>query len=1275
MSGSAKADEARKEALRKDIDFTEQGMEEKDILAKYLDVTLEKGLTMQQVMEQRQRHGENRLTPPKKTHWFIKYLLEFTNFFALLLMFGGVLCFVGFSIDETGDPTNLYLGVVLELVTFLTCTFSYIQNAKSEAIMEGFKKMIPEQCDVIREGQVSTLDAWELVPGDIVKMKEGQKVPADIRLLRSNEVKVDNASLTGESEPQERTADIRCNPDGTPVTALESENLCFYTTMIVTGSCTGIVIGTADHTIMGQIAGLATETSGEQTPIAKEIEKFIHIISAIAIFLGVLFFALSLALYGTEPEAIIGSVVFMIGIIVANVPEGLLATVTVSLALTAQRMHQKYVLVKNLEAVETLGSTSVIASDKTGTLTQNRMTVQHCWYDEKVFATPAAKNSIMLAEQLAGKEIYGEPVYNPEDATFKKLQMVTTLCNNADFLTMLPKDDETSTYVAMGCGTVSAAEGAENVVIDVAEGCKKPAFNLLKLNCSGDASESGLLKYMQPISDATAFRAKYPKVFEIKFNSTNKWQLSIHQQPDSERLVIVLKGAPERVLKKCKFYMKDGEKVSVTPEWEKGCYTKAYESLGGLGERVLGFAFAELPESFTKDFNFTQKPEPNFPMDDLVFVGLNALIDPPREGVPEAVDKCKRARIRVFMVTGDHPITAQAIARKVGIIDAEVYDAGNAMIVSGDMIRDWEEISDPAIKQKKWDDALDHQQLVFARVSPAHKLLIVEHNQRRGEIVAVTGDGVNDAPALRKADIGIAMGIAGMDVSKEAADMILMNDNFASIVNGVEEGRLIFDNLKKSIAYTLSSNIPEIGPFLLYITIQLPLPLSTVMILMVDLGTDMVPAISLAYELKEADIMDRPPRNAATESLVNRKLICFAYFQIGVIQALAGFFTYFIVLNDYGFNPKILPGLGGVNTWQQYSVICKQDTDLKAQHCGYGCEDPAWEDYYDKVLHMPYKATDDIKEEYCKGGCKIPFATSATGSEGLTNPFSSNTTGLQIAETSISKDPFIEFTTEGFRGFDCPDVCSRSCSWYDDINFGVAENRKGKSYKYSTSHTREQRFDLYCITSEDEVLFNEYCYGHPENNTEVTETWDCSAEDNCDWGFNGFDTGKTGGKQFARKPVDDEAMSMGYGSDCGTDSCDDGGDLDKAFYWWDGKQQFYPNVKYQKEALGFAQTAYFICIIVVQWADLLICKTRKLSIFDQGMANGFMNFGLCFETILGMFLIYTPPLNDIFGTRPLHILHWFPGLPWSMFIFFYDEVRKSIMRKNPKGWLDNFTYW
>uniref|UniRef100_A0A4X2JT46 ATPase Na+/K+ transporting subunit alpha 4 n=1 Tax=Vombatus ursinus TaxID=29139 RepID=A0A4X2JT46_VOMUR len=684
-------------------------------------------------------------------------------------------------LDLLSPILQLFLGLVLAGVVIITGCFSYYQEAKSSKIMESFKNMVPQQALVIREGERMQIDAQNVVRGDLVEVKGGDRIPADFRVISAHGCKVDNSSLTGESEPQTR------GPDFSHPNPLETSNICFYSTNCVEGTAQGIVIATGDHTVMGRIASLTSVLEAGQTPIATEIEHFIQLITGVAVFLGVSFFFLSLFLgYGW-----LQAVIFLIGIIVANVPEGLLATVTVCLTLTAKRMARKNCLVKNLEAVETLGSTSTICSDKTGTLTQNRMTVAHMWFDKNIFEADTS-------EDQSGHN------FDKNSKTWPVMALIAGLCNRAEF-------------------------GPDQEKVPIAKSS---------------------MKYM-----------------------------------------LVMKGAPERILERCSTILINGRDYPLDKE-SQNAFHDAYLELGGLGERVLGFCYLDLPEPYTGDFHF-DSDNINFPITELCFVGLVSMIDPPRAAVPDAVGKCRSAGIKVIMITGDHPITAKAIAKGVGIISensetvediasrlhisVNQVEASNAKacVVHGSQLKD--------MSQEELDTILkEHSEIVFARTSPQQKLIIVEGCQRQGAIVAVTGDGVNDSPALKKADIGIAMGISGSDVSKQAADMILLDDNFASIVTGVEEGRLIFDNLKKSIAYTLTSNIPEISPFLLFIILNIPLPLGTITILCIDLGTDMVPAISLAYETAESDIMKRVPRDPKKDKLVNQRLISMAYGQIGV---------------------------------------------------------------------------------------------------------------------------------------------------------------------------------------------------------------------------------------------------------------------------------------------------------------------------------------------------------------------------------------------------------
>ncbi|XP_078100168.1 sodium/potassium-transporting ATPase subunit alpha-1-like [Sander vitreus] len=867
--------------LKKEVDLDDHKLTLDELQKKY-GTDLTTGLSYGRAKEILARDGPNSLTPPPTTPEWVKFCKQLFGGFSMLLWIGAILCFFAFTIQSiTVDEMvndNLYLGIVLTFVVVISACFSYYQDAKSSRIMDSFKNMVPQQALVIRDGEKKMINAEEVVVGDLVEVKGGDKIPADFRLISAHGCKVDNSSLTGESEAQART------PDFSNDNPLETRNLAFYSTNCVEGTARGVVINTGNRTVMGRIACLVSSLEVGQTPIAIEIDHFINIITAVACTLGAAFCILSMFLGYTWLEAII----FLISIIVANVPEGLLPTVTVCLTLTAKRMAKKNCLVKNLEAVETLGSTSTICSDKTGTLTQNRMTVAHMWFDNQIYEADTTENQSGAS-------------FDRSSTTWAALARIAGLCNRAVFL-------------------------AEQTNVPI-----------LKRDVAGDASEAALLKCIELCCGSVrGMRDKYPNIAEIPFNSTNKYQLSIHKNstPGETKHLLVMKGAPERILDRCSTIMMNGKEQPLDEEL-KDAFQNAYLELGGLGERVLGFCHFNLPDDEVPvGFHF-DTDEVNFPTENLCFIGLMSMIDPPRAAVPDAVSKCRSAGIKVIMVTGDHPITAKAIAKGVGIIsegnetvediaarlnvpvsEVNPRDA-KACVIHGSELKD--------MSPELLDDVLKHHtEIVFARTSPQQKLIIVEGCQRQGAIVAVTGDGVNDSPALKKADIGIAMGIAGSDVSKQAADMILLDDNFASIVTGVEEGRLIFDNLKKSITYTLSSKIPEMTPFLFFVIADIPLALGTVTILCIDLGTDLVPAISLAYEGPESDIMQRKPRNPDVDKLVNQRLISVSYGQIGVQQAVAGFYTNFVILAENGFYPLDLLGIRGI--WEDNNINDLEDS-------------------------------------------------------------------------------------------------------------------------------------------------------------------------------------------------------------------------------------------------------------------------------------------------------------------------------------------------------------
>jgi sodium/potassium-transporting ATPase subunit alpha len=877
-----------------------------------LGVDPNQGLSNGEAADRNAKYGDNAISGKKKTPWYLMLLKELTGFFPMLLWVGGILSLIAYALSPT-DPSNLYLGVVLFVVNFLTGFITYTQNAKSEAIVEAFKNFIPPKTKCLRGGSFTTIDAAKLVPGDIIELKGGDRVPADVRILFAQEMRVDNSSLTGESDPLLRT--VECTNKENP---LETDNLAFFGTLVKEGIGKGIVIQIGDSTVIGQIANLASSAGVSLSPLRTEINRFIFIIAAIAITSGLIFFCLGFAV-GYDA---LTNVIFTIGIIVANVPEGLLATVTAALTITARRLSQKKVLVKNLEAVETLGSTSCICSDKTGTLTQNKMTVENIWYGGSI---KKGQNY-----QKFGPNHSYEWDVNSSD--FKNLQESAMLCSEAVFDNSIPLDKVTG----LQGSEADIARQRQQKQEDWERELNKKLW--LDRPAIGDASETALIKFFQPIEDVRQFRGRYPikemndkSLAKIPFNSSWKYALTICDVKTDESVnCIFIKGAPEKIWQLSSHILIDGQVQPIDEHWKKE-FARVNRIFGDGGERVLGFAKMHLPkDKYPEDYQFNCKnvTENNFPMKGFTFTGLFSLIDPPRDAVPYSVLKCKTAGIKVIMVTGDQPVTAAAIARQVNIFGRDektvnqiceeqgismnaAFDKSDAIVIHGDLITQAtkeDELLPESERGRTIAKWLEKPRIVFARTTPAQKLIIVKACQAQGHIVAVTGDGVNDSPAIKKADIGIAMGVTGSDVAKDAADMVLLTDDFAAIIVGIEEGRRIFDNLKKSIIYALTANIPELLPFLALIFFRFPLPISTILMLCICIGTDIIPAIAFSSEEAELGIMTRPPRRK-TEHMVTARLMVAAYPINGFFQTLGGFLTYFVIMRDFGLPLVELFGL------------------------------------------------------------------------------------------------------------------------------------------------------------------------------------------------------------------------------------------------------------------------------------------------------------------------------------------------------------------------------
>jgi len=754
------------------------------------------GLTAAEARRRLAEYGPNRVEEAKGESLALRFLLEFVHFFALILWLAAGLAFVAdFYGPDQGMAT---LGWAIIGVIAINGTFSFWQEYRAERAIAALKRLLPHQVTALRDGLVSRLPAEELVPGDVILVSEGESVPADCRLIESFAVRVNLATITGESLPKARSAAANAEDD-----LLRSHNVLLAGSTVVAGEGKALVFATGMHTEFGKIARL-TQAGGEPpSPLQREIGRLSRLVAVLATALGIVFFLIGRLLGLSFWE----NFIFAIGIIVANVPEGLLPEVTLSLAMATQRMAKRRALIRHLPAVEALGAATVICTDKTGTLTENRMTVKR----------------LFISDGLREPSHMGAAEVARHSALFE----AAALCHNVRWV----------------------SENGERRRL-------------------GDPMEVALVE----MAERVGVTPRHERVDEVSFDADRRRMSTVHRAATGRTLYC--KGAPEAVLPLCGFAL-TARGVEALALDVRARFIAAQEEMAAAGLRVLAFAYRQLPEAAAREHW----------EEELVLAGLIGLEDPPRPEVPDAIAKCRAAGIKVIMVTGDHPRTARAIGREIGL-------AREPAVVLGDELR---RLSDTQLQL-----ALDAPDVLFARVTADQKLRIVEALQRKQHVVAVTGDGVNDAPALKRADIGIAMGVVGTDVAREAADMILLDDNFASIVNAIEEGRAVFQNLRKFLTYILTSNIPEIVPYLAFVLFRIPLPLTVIQMLVVDLGTDILPALALGAEKPDPQGMQVPPRPRAAR-LLDWPLIARAYLFLGVIEAVAAMAAFFFVLNLGGW--------------------------------------------------------------------------------------------------------------------------------------------------------------------------------------------------------------------------------------------------------------------------------------------------------------------------------------------------------------------------------------
>ncbi|PPK67243.1 calcium-translocating P-type ATPase [Actinokineospora auranticolor] len=781
--------------------------------------TRPEGLTAREAARRLQAHGPNVLTSRSGHGWARRLLGQFTHPLALLLWLAAVLAWV------SGTTA---LAVAIVAVILVNAALAFAQERQAERAVSALAAYLPVRARVIRDGVGASIEAADLVPGDILLVEEGDRVSADARLL-AGAVEVDMSTLTGESLPAFRSADAT-DLGGT---VLDAKDLVFSGTNCTGGAARAVVFATGMATELGRIAALTQRVGHDESPLERQVKRVAWLIAAVAVGVGLAFLPLGVLVAGLPLS---DSFQFAIGLLVANVPEGLLPTITLALAVGVRVLARGGAVVKRLSAVETLGSTTVICTDKTGTLTRNRMRVTEIWTSDGALhaGTPAAATALLARTAAA--------------------------CANAEVDPAAPDD------------------------------------------ATGDPTEIALLLAAADLgADISVEPRQAARVRQFHFDPTLRLMSTVD---DLGGVVVNTKGAPEEVLRRTTHLQVPGGPRPMSAE-DRAAVEAAAARFAARGLRVLALAYREVPPGTPAPTERTEAER------DLVLLGLVAMVDPPRPEVADAVDRCHRAGIRLIVVTGDNGLTAAEIARQVGI------GSSGITVVTGAELETMPEADLDALLR-------DGGELVFARSSPEVKLRVADALRAQGHVVAMTGDGVNDAPALRRADIGVAMGRSGTDVAREAATMVLTDDNFATIVTAVEAGRRVFDNVRKFIVYIFAHATPEVLPFLVFALSggAIPLPLTVPQILAVDLGTETLPALALGREPAEPGLMDRPPRHRG-DNVIDRPMLTRAWALLGGISALLVLGGYLLTLLAGGWTPGAPTGPGTAlhHTWQQATTM------------------------------------------------------------------------------------------------------------------------------------------------------------------------------------------------------------------------------------------------------------------------------------------------------------------------------------------------------------------
>ncbi|MCX8722516.1 cation-translocating P-type ATPase [Lactobacillus sp. B4005] len=790
------------------------------------------GLSSEEAARRLQKYGSNEIKKSQEESEWKAFFKNFISTMAILLWISGAIAMLSGTVE---------LGIAIWLVNIINGLFSFWQERAAKRATDALNNMLPTYVQVIRNGKKVQIDSKTLVPGDVFVLQAGNSIPADARLISASSMQVDQSALNGESVPESKTTEYAPGEGSYAET-----NLVYSGTTVGAGTARAVAFATGMNTEFGKIAQLTQKQNKVDSPLTQELNRLTKQLSIIAVSIGVVFL-LAAIFFVKYPFA--KAFIFALGMIVAFIPEGLLPTVTLSLAQGVKRMAKKHALVKELNSVETLGETTVICSDKTGTLTQNQMTIHYIWTPKNEYEVTGNGYENNGQIELNKKQLWYE-----ENPDLHKLVQIASL------------DNDTAVQP-------SKTKGGKPKIL-------------------GTPTEASLIIMAEKAGfDRQKVLVKYPRLRELPFDSDRKRMSTIHRWNDTQNIIFT-KGSFSDVIKQCDLIQVDGQVRAMTKE-DQDLAKQRNAGYAAKGLRSMAMAYRIVDQ--TTDVNkLTIETAENH----LVFVGLTTMSDPPRPEIYNAVKRCHEAGIKIIMVTGDSKLTAKTVAVQIGLT------SNAARVISGDELN--------KMSEDELREALKGE-VIFARVAPEQKYKVVKTLQKNGEIVASTGDGVNDAPALKQADIGIAMGMTGTDVAKDAANIILTDDNFASIVAAIEEGRAVYSNIRKFLTYILTSNVPEAFPSILFLLSGglIPLPMTVMQILTVDLGTDMLPALGLGGEPVDPDVMKQPPRKR-DEHLLNRSVIVKAFLWYGLISSIISISAYFFVNMQNGWPQVPLAGSGSV---------------------------------------------------------------------------------------------------------------------------------------------------------------------------------------------------------------------------------------------------------------------------------------------------------------------------------------------------------------------------